>query len=283
MTDKDPAASSLAFTDEDLHRAVRYLLQLAIEWQTDRAAYEDGAAVLERVVTLLNEHRARRQSLRRRADVVELVEPIMDRFRGEDANHYPRSQTCETVSKWLRRRGIILTTAEVRKLLERPARHGARKRTRKERLLDQLAELAGTSQSEFEKLLAVIEYGKPKAGKLGNELLHERAARDRSPSTTEMLFYVLDALDIDVAIGQRIAALMPVVHLEDDVADRSDAADILKEGSRIASESVRAKDRNGGKTATKKGAARPPASPPRGAKAKAITKSAPAKTRRAAN
>lgn len=250
MTDKHPSPVSSSLTDEDLQRAVRYLLQLAIEWNTDGAAYEGGAALLKRVVTLLDNHRTRRQALKRRADVVELVEPIMDRFRGERANLFTRQDTGETVSKWLGRRGIIMGPEDAERMLGRGVRAGAKKRTEKERLLAQLAEVAGTSQSELEKLLAVIEHGKQKNGRLGNELLHERAVRDRPPSTTEMVLYAIHALGVDEATGQAIGELMPLSQLEGDLDDRNDAAAIFNEGSRVASGRARAKLSDDGKGAT---------------------------------
>ena len=218
-----------------MRQAVRYLLQLAIEWETDAAAYENGVELLKDVVTELNGHRARREALKRKSQLAELVQPIMERLRTENPGLWSGT-TCATISRWLLRRGIHQTPTEVEALLSQPVRRGARSRTRREQLLDKLAQLAGASQSDFEKLVTVVEHGKGKEGRLGNALLHERAARDRAPSVTEMLLYALLALDIDETTGQQIAKLMPWGGLEDDVEDRRTAAEIWLAGSRLAEE-----------------------------------------------
>lgn len=251
--------SAPALSEQRLNAAISYLLQLAVEQQTDTAAYANGAALLERLVAELEAHRQERLVLKRLALVAELVEPIMDRLRLEDlkldesniaAGPTRRSETCSTLSKWLRRKGIARTPDEVRRLLEQPVRNGARKRTKREVLLDQLASLVDASQSDFEKVVAVVERGKTKKGRLGNPLLHERAALDAPPTKIEMLLYALHALDVDEETGQQIVALLPDEQIElmyETIDEREHAAEVLAAGIRMTTDTDADADGSGGR------------------------------------
>jgi hypothetical protein len=219
--------------DEDLERAVRYLLQLVVEWSVDGALYEGGAEILRSVVTTLNEHRARREALKRQAQLVELVGPITQRLTEEAGRSLHPARTLEAISKWLARRNIALTPAQVSMLLRQPIRGGARARSLREQVLDRLGSLAGSSQSDFEKLLTVIESHKDKPGKLGNSLLHERAARDRTPPTAMLIAVTFDALGIDEGTGQKIVGLLPPAYIEDYMEECVALAELLKAGLQL--------------------------------------------------
>lgn len=222
-----------ALTDKSVQRAVRYLLQLAMEWESDRAAYEDGAAVLAHVSELLEAHRKRRAAMKTKALVAELVAGIMERFQLEDLGEVYRYETCRTVVKWLRRVGIERSEEEVKALLaDPPVRRGARTRTRREHLLGKLAELVGASQSDFEKLVNVVERAKENPGRLGNPLLHERAATDSMAGQHEMLVFAMDTLGIDVPTGREIVRLLSLEQIHEDGAGRRHAATLLADGQR---------------------------------------------------
>lgn len=229
--------SAEPLSDERIHAAIRYLLQLAVEYQTDRASYADGTDVLEQVASVLEAHCSHRRSMKRIALVAELVEPIHERLKLVAGGAVMRSDAYGTISRWLRRKGIKRTPDEVAELLERPIRNGAKRRTARERLLDRLAFLLGISQSQLEKVVGVAERGKPTKGRLGTPLLHERAAIDPVPSRTELLVYALHALGVDADTGQRIVALFGEEQLDavyDSIEERAQAAEVLDAAKKAA-------------------------------------------------
>lgn len=132
-----------------------------------------------------------------------------------------------------------METSAAAALLRLPVRAGSRGRTRKERLLDQLAQFAGTSQSDFEKLAAVVASGVVNPGRVGNDLLRERAARDAAPDKSLMLTVAFDALDIDRETGRRLLELMPPVYVEEYAEERSLLGQLYEKGSKLGGARMR--------------------------------------------
>lgn len=158
---------------------------------------EDRAAVLARVVDELERHRTTREQRRLRVRLAELVPLIMKRFELEQSESTLRSVTVGRIVTWLRERGLRLDTSEVKALLARPARHGASARSQRERLVDQLASLVGTSQSDMEKLVHAIAREADRGGPLGTEAARRKAGLDEAPPTGALAEYVVDVLGLD--------------------------------------------------------------------------------------
>jgi hypothetical protein len=222
---------SAALSDYNVLRAIRYMLQLGLEWRADRAAYRDGAAVLAVVAERLEEHRQRRLALKRKAQLAELVPTIMERLEEQERGYVYPSETRNAVMRWLKRVGINCTEHQVKALLELKPRQHARERTRRERLTAGLADLIGASQSDLEKAVDVASRGKENAGRLGNAMLHERAAMDRMSGPHDMLNLAMDAIDMDVSTRSAIQRLLSLDQIKLDEADREQAAKYLRDGS----------------------------------------------------
>ena len=233
-------SSNRALTDETVRRALLYALQLGMEWEIDRAAYEDGAVVLGHVVKHLERHRKRRAELRTKALAAELVEPIMERLTVEKGGHCSRTETRSALTRWLKRVGISVTDLQVEELLEAPPTNaGARIRTHRERITAKLAEvirsnsrLVTTSQSDFEKTVAVANGGTENLGRLGNLALLERAASDVMAGGHETLLYLTQLLELDAATGRRILGQLSLQQIDDDMSARREAANLHADGRR---------------------------------------------------
>lgn len=181
----------------ELNRAIRYLLQLAVELENG-ADGEDRAAVLARVVEELERHRIIREQRKLRVRLAELVPLIMRRFELEDRKEdfTLRSVTVGRIVTWLRDRGLHLDASKVEALLARRPRAAANTRSQRERLIDQLASLVGTSQSDLEKLVLAIGRGGDGDGPLGTEAARQKAAMDEAPPTSALFEYVVAELGI---------------------------------------------------------------------------------------
>jgi hypothetical protein len=241
--DDAPALSTPPMADVD--DAIRYLLQLAIESDAGGGAYEGGGALLTRVVVALNAHYARRVRRRREALVVEMVDPIVDLLEcvGDTPPFSP--DTLRTICKWFARRGFALEPLQVAALLQSPLRQGARDRSVAERALERLAQFADASQSELEKLHAVIKHGKTKAGRLGNVHLHDRAFYDMEPGASFLLLRALVALGVEEEKREQILSLLPPLYSDEYLEDAGQLADIHDAGQRLAAERRRSAPRVG--------------------------------------
>ena len=232
---RKPSARTAALTDDSVRRALRYVLELGLEWQIDRAAYEDGAAVLANVAALLENHRERRVTLRRKALLAELVGPLMELLEQQAQGGISRVDMATKATKWLRRAGVHCTEQQAASVLDTtpPRTNEARARTRRERLSAKLAELVGASPSDFEKTVDVAARATENPGRLGNALLRERAAVDGMSGRNETLVFVMGVLDIDAVTVSKVMKLLPREQMDEDVAERERAATLLAAGLQL--------------------------------------------------
>jgi hypothetical protein len=197
MARKKKDSEVAPLSDDELHEAIRYFAQVALESRVDPIGYQGTHELLRRIAVDLAAHRALRVDLRRRALIAEIVDNVVESEQLAAKGVIATSEHWERVAKWLRRVGLSATAEQARTIFSAPPRYGARARTRKELVLDQLAAVAGTSQSDLEKLVAVSERGATTGGRLGNAQLQERAASDVLPSTKEAFLFVCEAFGID--------------------------------------------------------------------------------------
>jgi hypothetical protein len=246
----------VTLTVERLCRAIRYQLQLAVEWQTDGAVYQDGVVTLADVVTTLLEHEERRAIDKKTALFVSLV-PLMREHLLRVVAGKPWIDEAEPLRRQLRESGLGIFLGHVNFVLKNPVRAGARARTATERVTDQIGQLAERalgsplSQSDLEKAEAVAFRGAETDGKLGNAPLFARALADFPPPKVELLLQAFSALDVEREVVERCLPGIDWDALLAGFDERAELGEVVNAGQEAK---ARRRDEKKRKKVTKEGA-----------------------------
>jgi Rad3-related DNA helicase len=226
MSKKPNAQPSAELSEESVLEALRYHLQLSIEWMTDRGAYERSGRLLDTLGRALLKHRDARRHRHEVASSKELISALAEI---EEAIESPQARA-EKIRHWLARRGIHLDFDEVLLRMKRAKTSSTRGRSFAERASELLAELTGTSDSTLQGI------GKAKGGRFGDRDYFERARRDVLPVNEEIKSFVtlffpdqFDQKEAAAAYSQErleVMALWPLQPTEKPKADHDhDEAD----------------------------------------------------------
>jgi hypothetical protein len=202
----------------ELHAAIRYLLQLSLETEFSPSKYEllDTKRTLGRIIDELKAHAAKRRELRALAGIANELEVIEEVVREVHAGHLDANPAKEKLRRYLSAEGITASPVLLEALLECGRRgapitnpyvvehpeqvktltelayQSARTRSVGEKISALLANKLGVSQTKLENAKRAREMTRP--GRITDSERFDIALLDGPPDPRDQLAYALGVL-----------------------------------------------------------------------------------------